>query len=254
MYRKGSVVYILLAIFFLVNILLRCDTIYAQSTVELVTDPDERELLLGITQLITIQARGVEQDWSIKWEISGPGELKGDRTASSIIYTSPRRIGDQSAKTVITAIVTDDKGKTVKKSVTFHLIDKASFLAGTGAGFMFWSSLKNRIEDDAETEYDISNSPFWLLQLEMIISPSVSAGLTFETGDIDGTATYKRINITPPQTEEKKFSEKYYRITGSVSKRRGQLGVGYEKYTIPSAIGFESGSDSSTRAYILIRS
>ncbi len=99
--------------------------VYAQPTIELVTDPAPEQKTIHINsglKEIWIEARLRIRNVKLTWNIDGPGNFKASEGGGGGIYTVPAQIDDTSAKVTISATATDTGGKTAKSSVSFELI------------------------------------------------------------------------------------------------------------------------------------
>lgn len=120
MYRTQQII---LALFITLSLAAIVDNVYAQTTVELVAEPDIQSISVGSDiKEIKITARSDKENVKFIWHIEGPGSLSGDTANAEIFYyILPDTIDETSEKAVITATATDDTGKKVTGRVTFTL-------------------------------------------------------------------------------------------------------------------------------------
>ena len=65
-----------------------------------------------------------EPGLSFKWNLVGPGELKGPLTNPGIFYIPPNNLSSPAEQTTVTVEVTDNKGRKMTASITFVLARK----------------------------------------------------------------------------------------------------------------------------------
>ncbi len=120
--NRTSQIFRTLLLGIIINILVVLNSASAQLAVKLEAEPEppDKEIRLGTLKVLTLQA-STNQAVTFEWRLDGPGELDEEDSTplfSGNFYTLPDRLEGEaeSAKVVITVIVTDNKTKETASS------------------------------------------------------------------------------------------------------------------------------------------
>jgi hypothetical protein len=114
---------LVVGMFLFFAVLVACNSISAQPTVQLLLEPDIRTIVLGGNVAeIAIIARTDTPNVQFAWNLSGPGVLTGDLTGPGVLYLPPNNHAEIQTHAMITVTVADEERREHKENVVFTLI------------------------------------------------------------------------------------------------------------------------------------
>jgi hypothetical protein len=107
-------------ILMLAHVMLAAGDIYAEAlSVSLRANPEVAEVAVGADPIALI-AKATGAALQFRWELQGLGKIEG--SGSAIFYYAPQTIEGQSARTMVTVIVTDQSGQEARETYTFTIL------------------------------------------------------------------------------------------------------------------------------------